>query len=94
MVAVRPGHQGKRLGYWVGLAAMHQMAREGARRAILRTDDFRIPAIKTYLRLGFEPLLTHKNQRQRWLAVLDEIGGGHAHAGLRDAVTAGPIYEL
>ena len=94
MVAVRPGHQGRRLGYSVSLAALGQMAREGARQAILRTDDFRLAAVKTYLRLGFQPLLVHENQRRRWLVVLAEIGGEGAHPDLAGAIAAGPVYEL
>lgn len=69
MVAVRPAHRGRRLGYAVSLAALRRMAAEGAADVILRTDDFRIPAIRTYLRLGFEPVLVHGNQRRRWRAV-------------------------
>jgi mycothiol synthase len=49
---------------------------EGRRRAELRTDDFRVAAIKTYLKLGFEPLLVAENQRRRWRDVLAAIGRG------------------
>ena len=73
MVAVRPAHRGRRLGYWVCLAALRRMAAEGLHRAVLRTDDFRIPAIRTYLRLGFEPVVVHENQRARWRAVFAAI---------------------
>jgi len=67
-------HQGKGLGYSVVLAALHQMAREGRRRAWLSTDDFRLAAIKTYLKAGFEPLLIHENQRERWRSVFAALG--------------------
>lgn len=66
MVGVLPEHSGKRLGYQASLAALHQMALEGKKSAILHTDDFRIPAIKTYWNLGFKPLLVHENQFERW----------------------------
>ncbi len=66
-------HQGKKLGYWVSLAALRRMAAEGRKRARLLTDDFRLPAIKTYLNLGFEPLLVHEGHRERWAAVFDEL---------------------
>lgn len=68
------GHTGKRLGYMVVLATLQQMVREGRRRAWLSTDDFRLPAIKTYLNLDFEPLLIHENQRERWPAVFVKLG--------------------
>jgi len=65
-VGVLPGHTGLRLGYWVSLAALHRMRGEGRERAHLQTDDFRLPAVKTYLNLGFIPVLVDENQRQRW----------------------------
>jgi len=69
MVGCRPSHSGKRLGLSVSLAALRHMAKDGRRSALLQTDDFRLPAIRTYLRMGFEPLLVHENQRERWRLV-------------------------
>ncbi|MCM8900073.1 GNAT family N-acetyltransferase [Caldicoprobacter algeriensis] len=66
MVGVLPEHSGKKLGYYVSLAALYQMAKEGKKSAVLHTDDFRIPAIKTYWNLGFKPVLVHENQIERW----------------------------
>ncbi|MBT3374941.1 MAG: GNAT family N-acetyltransferase [Lentisphaerae bacterium] len=73
-VAVRPAHQGRRLGYWVSLLALHRMVIEQRSFVGLATDDFRLPAIHTYLKLGFEPYLVHENQRARWPRVFDELG--------------------
>ncbi|MHB9130156.1 MAG: GNAT family N-acetyltransferase [Armatimonadota bacterium] len=67
-------HTGKKLGYWVSLAALHHMVQERRRRAWLSTDDTRLPAIKTYLNLGFAPLLIHEEQRERWAAVFRALG--------------------
>ncbi|SHE36419.1 mycothiol synthase [Caldanaerobius fijiensis DSM 17918] len=66
MVGVLSTHTGKGLGLQVSLAALHRMASEGKISAVLETDDFRIPAIKTYLKLGFKPVIVHENQVQRW----------------------------
>lgn len=90
MVGVLPGHQGKHLGYWVSLAVMHQFVREGRVDAVLETDDYRIPAIKTYLKMGFEPLLVHENQRQRWRTIFQTI----SHPELEkeyDDILMGPV---
>jgi mycothiol synthase len=57
----------------VSLAAMKQAKSEGFQRMALTTDDWRIPAIKTYLRLGFIPVVVHENQIKRWKDVLHEI---------------------
>jgi len=74
-VGVRPAHQGKKLGYTVSLAVLHKFREEGCyTNAILQTDDFRLPAIKTYLRLGFHPVIIHENQPERWQQVLGELG--------------------
>jgi len=73
-VAVSPGHAGKKLGYWLVLTALHRMAAEGRKRACLLTDDCRLPAIKTYLNSGFQPLLVDENQRERWRSVFRELG--------------------
>lgn len=73
-VAVVPAERGKKLGCWASVAALHRMASEGRKRAWLSTDDFRLAAIKTYLNLGFEPLLIHENHRERWRKVFASLG--------------------
>ncbi len=61
MVGVLPSHGGKGLGFQVSLAALRQMKREGFTQSVLETDDFRIPAIVTYLKLNFQPEIIHDN---------------------------------
>jgi len=91
-VGVVPAEQGHRLGYWVTLATLHHMCAEGFWRAVLSTDDFRLPAIRTYLRLGFEPLLAHENQRERWPRVFAQIGMPEATARFA-AILNGPVWQ-
>ncbi len=74
MVGLMPDQAGKKLGYWVSLAVLHQFIREGRTRAVLHTDDFRIPAIKTYLNLGFLPELSADDHLERWKALSNTIG--------------------
>jgi mycothiol synthase len=90
-VGVVPEFQGHRLGYWVTLATLHRMALEGLRAATLTTDDFRLPAVKTYLRMGFEPLLVHENQRERWGQVLRELKLPELEARFA-ALLSGPLW--
>jgi len=73
MVGVLPDYAGHRLGYHVCLAAMKQAESEGYVRMALTTDDWRIPAIKTYLRLGFMPIVVHENHIERWRLLLQKI---------------------
>lgn len=68
-VGADPKHSGRKLGYMISLAVLHRFVFEGRRRAVLQTDDFRVPAIKTYLRLGFEPWPVEEDQRQRWRVI-------------------------
>jgi mycothiol synthase len=73
-VGVCPMHAGKGLGALLSLAVLHQFRAEGLQSAVLQTDDFRLPAIKTYLKLGFLPLIVHENQPARWNDVFEKLG--------------------
>ena len=78
-VAADPAYQGRRLGYVATLATLHAFARLGCRDAVLETDDFRLPAIKTYLRLGFVPEFRHPSHPERWAqieVILGELSAG------------------
>ncbi len=72
-VGADPAHGGRGLGTAVSLEALHQGVAEGCTRAFLLTDDVRTAALKTYLRLAFEPVLTHDSHRQRWQTILDQF---------------------
>lgn len=73
MVGVLPERSGHHLGLHASLAAMRQAKREGFARMVLLTDDFRIPAIKIYLRLGFLPAITHESFIGRWKDIFTKI---------------------
>ena len=73
MVGVIPEHRGRKLGYALCLSALHFFKENGFQRADLHTDDFRLPAIKTYLNLGFEPDLTDRSHKARWSAVFAKL---------------------
>jgi mycothiol synthase len=77
MVAVSSKHTGKGLGQQISLYALQIMKDEGFKRAVLATDDFRFSALSTYLKIGFEPLLMHENQRQRWIFVFESLSLSH-----------------
>lgn len=65
-VGVHPDHRGKGLGRMVTLAVMHHFKSANCRDSVLETDDFRIPAIKLYLSLGYQPEYHHLSHQQRW----------------------------
>lgn len=73
MVCVLPGHRGKQLGYLVTLAVLHFFHERGFREVLLNTSNLRIPAIKSYLRLGFEPCYFDDEHRECWQAIFSNI---------------------
>lgn len=76
MVSVVPEHRGHHLGYWLVLAVLRRFAERGFGEAILNTDDFRLAAVRTYLKLGFQPEHTHPGDAHRWLLVLARLREG------------------
>jgi mycothiol synthase len=93
MVGTISGHQGKRLGYWVSLAALNRFVVEGRIDVMLNTNDFRLPAIKIYLNLGFEPVLVHENQRSRWSSILQTLKCSDLEKKFQDILN-GPVVNL
>ena len=73
MVAALPECRGKGIGHAMLSFALEIMEAAGSTHAVLTTDDFRLPAIKTYLDGGFRPVLYHdpeSDMRERWDAVI------------------------
>jgi mycothiol synthase len=73
-VASDPEHRGKKLGAIVSTAVLREFVDMGLRSAVLATDDERLPAIKTYLSLGFEPVFVDESHRPRWVNVFATLG--------------------
>ena len=92
-VGVSANHKGKKLGYWVSLAVLHRFVFEGRTQSVLQTDDHRVPAVKTYLELGFAPWLVEENQRQRWRAVI-ETNRFKALCPRLEQILAGPVHAM
>jgi mycothiol synthase len=74
MVGVAPAYRGLRLGVLTTLATLHWFREHGFSQAVLNTDDWRIPAIGVYLKLGFEPVLFNESHTQRWRDVCATLG--------------------
>lgn len=73
MVGVESKHTGHKLGKWVSLAVLYYFRDNGFICSMLDTDDFRIPAIKTYLNLGFIPLFIEDTQHSRWKQIFETL---------------------
>ena len=74
MVACDPKCRGMGIGNLMVEIAVHTLKTAGMQTASLLTDDFRIPAIKTYLKGGFRPDLSTEDFVQRWDAIYRQIG--------------------
>ena len=76
MVCCSEKFRGKGIGNAMTSYAMSQLLSRGAHTLKLKTDDFRIPAICSYLRFGFQPVLEGEGMKERWEKIFDVIGKG------------------
>lgn len=74
-VGADPNQQGRGLGTAVSLAVLHHFRELGLCDAVLETQTHRLPAIRTYLRLGFVPEYRYgdPDEQRRWAAVLPKL---------------------
>ena len=74
-VVTDPRHRGLGLGWYVTAAAVEAgLAQQAPRPIFLMTDDFRFPALKLYLSMGFVPDFDHGSYRDRWATLGRELG--------------------
>ena len=72
-----PEARGKGLGKPLLTETLDRLASRGSFPATLTTDDFRLPAIKTYLRFGFVPVISpepENDYENRWRAIFEKLG--------------------
>lgn len=75
-VATDAAERGRGLGGAVTKAVLLHFASLGLSGAVLETDDFRLPAVRTYLRLGFVPEYRHETDQARWSEILPLVLDG------------------
>lgn len=68
-VATSSASQGLGLGRAITLQVLHSFVERGLNRAVLNTADFRIPAVRLYLQLGFIPEYRDDSERAAWSAL-------------------------
>lgn len=74
MLAVLPEHRGYKLGKWLTVFVLYYFKARDVAYVMLDTDDFRLPAIKNYLNLGFVPISIRENHKLRWRDVFEKLG--------------------
>jgi len=72
-VAADPVHQGRGLGHAVSAAATCRLLRAGYRDIYMETDDWRLAALKTYLKMGWVPFLFEEDMPNRWKAACAKL---------------------
>ena len=65
--------RGRGFGTLLNNLALKVLKDEGMETAYLTTDDWRVPAIKSYLRAGFRPVIPDDETDARWKAVFEKI---------------------
>lgn len=73
-VSCDPAHRGKGLGAAVSAAATARLLQEGFSHIHLYTEEWRLAALKLYLRLGYAPLLYAPDMPERWCSVCAAVG--------------------
>ncbi len=80
MVGSLPEVRGKGIGHAMLAHGLQRLAKAGVPRVWLTTDDWRRPAIKTYLTAGFQPVIFEDTSEDavpltdRWDVILNEMG--------------------
>jgi mycothiol synthase len=82
-VGVDPQARGRRLGTVVMARVMRRFAADGKTFSVLNTDDFRLPAIASYLGQGFVPQYPDADHEVRWSRIFEQLAQSRRTAGNR-----------
>ena len=72
-VAADPAMQGTGLGALVTRRVLEHFAQIGLGQAVLETQTPRLPAIRSYLRMGFVPEYRDQEEQRRWAGVFARL---------------------
>ena len=81
MVGALSEHRGLGLGHLMNTVVLVKLKEQGFGKARLKTDDWRLPAINSYLKAGFDPLNTHISHAERWDVILEHLATYNAKRG-------------
>ena len=73
-VGVKPCVRGMGVGGWLNQIVKADLWRRGCIRAYLTTDEYRVPAVCSYLTAGFLPVEYDVDMPQRWGGMLGFLG--------------------
>lgn len=73
-IAIHPDFRGHKLALPLMVAVINRHLEMGREGCFLTTDDWRVPAVKSYLNLGYLPVLWSDDARERWEKMLRIYG--------------------
>ena len=73
-LACVPFHRGHGVGYSLMAHVTNRFLSAGYKRIQLHTEYYRLPAIKTYLKQGYLPVIETDEMREMWQEVCKRIG--------------------
>ena len=79
-VVADPKLSGNGIGYAVCAGVTRHLLENGYENVILMTDDWRLPAVSTYLKLGFEPVFHRDDMEKPWDAMHARLARNWSHA--------------
>jgi mycothiol synthase len=68
-LVVAPEHRGRGLGTALITAALRRLDQGGYRHIFLGVQGWRLPAIRSYLRIGFQPFIHAPELLPRWESI-------------------------
>ena len=74
MVTAKPEARGKGVAKYLVAIAEAAIYKNGMKKILLQTKEFRAVAIKAYLRAGYKPVLYKDEMEERWCKFLSEHG--------------------
>ncbi len=72
-LACEPAHTGKGLGLAISAAVTRRLIEAGYNNIRLYTEDYRLPALKTYLKVGYIPVLYLPGMPERWRKICAKL---------------------
>jgi len=76
MLAAMPESRGHKLGWAMTTFALNKISKElsaDKRMVRLKSDDWRLPAVRSYLKAGYQPVLYDVGMEERWKLICEKL---------------------
>lgn len=93
MVGIRPDFRGKGLGKYLNQVTLCHLRERDITAVFLTTDEWRVAAVKSYLRAGFLPVQYDVGMEERWEAMLETLGIDHVQMLNEDGTPFRIVYR-